>query len=59
MCIRDRYKNQHGTRTVFHPKDYECSGKDIEWSDITEWKKFALQALNGEGPLIKALEKIN
>jgi len=51
-----QYKNQHGTRTVFHPKDYECSGKDVEWSDITEWKKFALQALNGEGPLIKALE---
>ena len=25
-------------------------------SDITEWKKFALQALNGEGPLTKALE---
>ncbi len=51
-----QYKNQHGTRTVLHPKDYECSGKDIEWSDITEWKSFALQALNGEGPLIKALE---
>ena len=51
-----QYKNQHGTRTVFHPKDYEYSGKDIEWSDITEWKKFALQALNGEGPLTKALE---
>ena len=25
-----QYKNQHGTRTVFHPKDYECSGKDVE-----------------------------
>ena len=51
-----QYKNQHGTRAVFHPKDYECSGKDIEWSDIKEWKRFALQALNGEGPLTKALE---
>jgi len=51
-----QYKNQHGTRAVFHPKDYECSGKDIEWSDIKEWKKFALDALNGEGPLTKALK---
>jgi len=41
---------------VFHPKDYECSGKDIEWNDIEEWQRFALQALNGEGPLTKALE---
>ena len=51
-----QYKNQHGTRTVFHPKDYECSGQDLEWNNIEEWQKFALQALNGEGPLTKALE---
>ena len=50
-----QYKNQHGTRTVFHPKDYECSGQDIEWSNIEEWQRLALQALNGEGPLSKAL----
>ena len=50
------YKNQYGTRKVFHPKEYKCSGKDIEWKDIEEWKKFALEALNGEGPLTKALE---
>ena len=50
-----QYKNQHGTRTVFHPKDYECSGQDVEWSDIKEWKKFALQALTGESPLTKSL----
>ena len=29
-----QYKNQHGTRTVLHPKDYECSGQDIEWNNI-------------------------
>ena len=51
-----QYKNQNGTRKVFHPKDYACSGKDIEWNDIEEWQRFALQALNGEGPLIKALQ---
>ena len=50
------YRNQVGTRKVFHPKDYECSGKDIEWSNIQDWQRFAKQALNGEGPLIKALE---
>jgi len=50
------YKNQQGTRKVFHPKEYECSGKDVEWNDIEEWQRFALQALNGEGPLTKALE---
>ena len=49
------YRNQEGTRKVLHPKDYECSGKDISWSNIEEWKKFAIQALNGEGPLTKAL----
>ena len=51
-----QYKNQRGTRTVFNPKDYECSGEDIEWNNIEEWQRFALQALNGEGPLTKALE---
>ncbi len=50
------YKNNIGTRQVLNPKDYECSGKDMEWKDIEEWKKFALQSLNGEGPLTKALE---
>ena len=50
-----QYKNQHGSRTVFHPRDFECSGKDIEWNGIDEWQRFALQALNGEGPLTNAL----
>jgi len=51
-----QYRNQSGTRTVCHPKNYECYGKDIEWNSIEEWKRFALQALNGKGPLTKALE---
>ena len=50
------YRNHVGSRKVFHPKDYECSGKDIEWSNIEEWQRFAMQALNGKGPLTKALE---
>ena len=50
------YKNKNGTRQVFHPRDFDCSGKDIEWNDIEEWQRFALQALNSEGPLTKALE---
>ena len=50
------YQNQYGIRTVYDPKNFECSGKDIEWRNIEEWQKLALQALNGEGPLIKALE---
>ncbi len=50
------YRHQVGTRQVFHPKDYECSGKDIEWINIEEWQRFAIQALKGEGPLVKALE---
>ena len=28
----------------------------MEWNDIEEWKNFALQALNGEGPLARSLE---
>ena len=27
----------------------------MAWNGIDEWKRFALQALNGEGPLTKAL----
>ena len=50
------YENNHGTRKVFHPRDFECSGNDMEWNDIEEWKSFALQALNGKGPLAKSLE---
>ena len=49
------YQHKHGKREVFHPKDYECSGKDIKWKDIEEWKKFAFEALDGKGPLINAL----
>ena len=54
--IIGQYKNQKGTRQVIHPKNYDCSGKDIEWSDTEDWKKLALQALNGEGPLARALK---
>ncbi len=50
-----QYKNQHGIRTVFNPEDYECSGQDIKWNNTEEWQRFALEALNGEGPLTKAL----
>jgi len=50
------YKNQNGTRAVYHPKDFEYSGQDLEWTNIEDWQRFAFQALNGEGPLIKALE---
>ena len=49
------YKNNNVIRKIFHPKDFECSGKDMEWNGIDEWQRFALQALNGEGPLTKAL----
>ena len=51
-----QYKNQHGSRNVLYPKDYECSGQDLEWNNIEEWQRFAFQALNGEGPLTKALK---
>tara|TARA_B100000965_G_scaffold378318_1_gene373119 strand:- start:559 stop:1611 length:1053 start_codon:yes stop_codon:yes gene_type:complete len=51
-----QYKNNHGTRRVFNPRDFACLGTDIEWNNIKEWQKFALQALKGQGPLIKALE---
>ena len=50
------YKNQNAKRAVFHPKDYNCSGEDIKWTDIKEWKRFALEALEGKGPLINALQ---
>ncbi len=50
------YKNKVGTKKVFHPKDYECAGNDIEWTNIKEWQRIAIQTLNGEGPLTKALE---
>ena len=50
------YKNQNGSREIVHPKDYECSGDDIKWKDIEEWKRFAFEALDGKGPLIKAIQ---
>ena len=50
------YKNNNGIRKVFNPSEFNYSGKDLAWKDIKEWKQFALQALNGEGPLTKALE---
>ena len=49
------YKNNNVIRKVFNPRDFECSGKDMEWNGIHEWQRFAVQALNGEGPLNTAL----
>tara|TARA_Y100001968_G_scaffold318486_1_gene348755 strand:+ start:18 stop:1073 length:1056 start_codon:yes stop_codon:yes gene_type:complete len=51
-----QYKNNSGIRKVIDPKKYEYFGKDIAWNNIEEWKVFALQALEGKGPLAKTLE---
>ena len=54
-CITGHRKDNQSQRIILHPRDYECSGKDLEWRNIDEWSNHALAALKNTGPLQQAL----
>ncbi len=54
-CITSVVKKNKPQRLILHPRDYNCHGKDLEWKNISQWKKDALATINNEGPLLKSL----
>ncbi len=47
--------NNHEKHLILDPLQYACQGKDIRWEDLDRWRLISMQALNGEGPLAKAV----
>ncbi len=54
-CITKRVEEHKIERLIMHAKEHHCSGKDIAWESLDQWKNYAIEALNGTGPLKKAL----
>ena len=42
-------------RRIFHPRDHGCFGEDTLWSGEEDWSRMAEAALNGHGPLHRAV----
>ena len=53
--ITGRVQKNESKRIIIHPRDYKCSGKDLEWQNIDQWQDDALRALCNTGPLRQAL----
>ncbi len=54
-CITGSFHQSHTKRIILHPHEHKCSGKDLQWSNLKQWKKHALEALDNHGPLKQAL----
>ena len=54
-CITGRVHNGKSQRIILHPRDHNCSGKDLEWQNLDKWREHALKALGNQGPLKQPL----
>jgi len=54
-CITGQTHKNQLKRLILHPRDHDCSGKDLEWTTLAEWRHHALEALENKGPLKQAL----
>ena len=54
-CITGKVKKSKLQRIILHPRDHECSGADLLWHSLEEWRGYALEALESKGPLKQAL----
>ena len=53
--ITGRFRGDTMERVLLHPRDHGVHGEDIPWSSLETWRKHALAALAGDGPLAQAL----
>ena len=54
-CITKHIHNSQSKRIILHSNEYECSGKDLPWTDLNQWHDDAMAALENKGPLKQAL----
>ena len=53
ICSRLRLAEPE--RVLLHPRDHGLDGEDVPFRDLDDWRRLALEALQGEGALAKAL----
>ncbi len=54
-CITGRIQQNQFERIIIHPCDHKCSGKDVEWKNLDQWRTQAFEALDNKGPLKESL----
>ena len=54
-CVMSWVQAGQPERLILHPRDHGCFDQDIEWNNIEQWSKQALEALNNRGPLSQSL----
>lgn len=54
-CITARVQAGQAERMILHPRDHDCYEPDVPWTDLQEWSKQAMEALDGQGPLLKSV----
>ncbi len=54
-CITGRVIGSEFERIILHPREHKYSGKDVEWTNLVQWRHDALEALRNRGPLQKSL----
>ncbi len=54
-CITSRVQNGKPERLILHPRNHGCFSQDVEWSNLTEWREQAMEALHNRGPLSQPL----
>ncbi len=55
-CIAARVRNYQPERLILQPHKHNCYGDDVTWSNLKNWSKIAIQALENQGPLKNALQ---
>ncbi|TVS05067.1 MAG: anthranilate phosphoribosyltransferase [Cyanobium sp. PLM2.Bin73] len=53
--ITARLRGGEMKRILLHPRDHGLHGEETPWQNLEEWGQQALAALQGEGPLSRAL----
>lgn len=53
--ITARLRDGTPERILLHPRDHGIDAPEVPWTDLETWRRQALAALQGEGPLAPAL----
>jgi len=54
-CITARVKDGQAERKILHPRDHDCYAPDVPWTDLEDWSRQAMEALEGHGPLLTSV----
>ena len=54
-CVTAQVKDGLAERRIIHPRDQNCYAPEVPWMDLEVWSRQAMEALGGDGPLVKSV----